>query len=456
MRRWLLTVAATVLVTGAGGPAVAQGGGWRPPECELDEGHYLIRGARTYIRQASMSKLEERRHLADAYRVLTEAMQEKGLDERAGVWYYLGRYYLFGEDYAGADSAFDRAEALSPQCADDIGFWRRRIWVPVLNRGVNALQDGQRDTAIHYFKLANTIYAGEPQAFIQLGSIYANLGEVDSAVHYFKRGVEAAGGRQEFAEDVELAQFNVARLYHRAERYDSAAAAYRRYLERDSTSIKALAGLAAVFAAQGKTEEATPLYDKIVLNTEGATALDLFAAGTALFQADAHERAAQAFELGLAKNPYHRDALYNLTNTYLTLKDGAKMLPVAQRLVEVDPLSAQALRLLAAAYQQVGQPDTTLAILQRIEAMPLTVAILSFTPEEQKATLLGQITNKSDKPQSGVKLQFEFLDEGGDVAATEEVAAEAISPGDAAGFRLTPLGEGIVSWRYTVLPPASG
>lgn len=449
MRRWWLTVMATAtLVTVVGGAAAAQGGGWRPPQCDLDEGHYLIRGARTYIQRASTSRLESEHHLADAYRVLMEALTERDLDDRAGVWYYFGRYYMFHDDYAGADSAFDRAEQLSPQCAEDIGFWRRRIWIPVLNRAVNALQEDQQDTAIKYFKLANTIYDDEPQAFIQLGTIYGNMGEVDSAVHYLQRGVEAAGDREEFADDVETARFNIARLYHRAERYDSAAAAYRRYLAVDSASISALSGLAAVLVAQDKPEEASALYDRIIVHAEGASPLDLFQTGTALFRAEAYDRAAQAFELGLAKLPYHREGLFNLANTYLTLKNGEKMLPIAQRLVQVDPLSEQALRLLAAARQQLQQPDSTLAILERIESMPVMVQVLSFTPESQKATLLGQVMNSSEEPLEGFKLEFQFLDEQGEVVATEEVAPEAIAPSEAAGFRLTPLGEGIVSWRY--------
>jgi len=31
-------------------------------------------------------------------------------------------------DAAGADSAFDRAEALAPQCAADIKTYRERMW----------------------------------------------------------------------------------------------------------------------------------------------------------------------------------------------------------------------------------------------------------------------------------------------------------------------------------------
>jgi len=203
-----------------------------------------------------------------------------------------------------------------------------------------------------------------------------------------------------------------------------------------------------VLTAQGKSAEAQPIYDRIIASAEGADPLDLFAAGTALFNAKQYQAAARAFEAGLAKLPFHRDGLYNVANTYLSMKAGDKMLPVVQRLLEVDPLNQSTLRLLAAAHQQLGRPDSTLKVLEQIEAMPLSVSVLNFEPLERRAVLLGQVENRSQEPRSGVKLAFEFLDAKGQVVATAEVAPDAIPAGETADFRLAPEGGGIVAWRY--------
>ena len=44
----------------------------------------------------------------------------------------------------------------------------------------------------------------------------------------------------------------------------------------------------------------------------------------------------------MAAQPYDRDALFNLANTYLAMKDGAKLLPTAQKLAAIEPMSETA------------------------------------------------------------------------------------------------------------------
>ncbi len=56
-------------------------------------------------------------------------------------------------------------------------------------------------------------------------------------------------------------------------------------------------------------------------------------AGVNLYNDKKYAEAAKAFEQVVAQRPYDRDALYNLANTYLALKDGAKLLPTAENLV---------------------------------------------------------------------------------------------------------------------------
>ena len=101
--------------------------------------------------------------------------------------------------------------------------------------------------------------------------------------------------------------------------------------------------------------------------------------GISLFSSGDLDRAAQAFQAVLKKSPYYRDALYNLASTYLSMgstkdttipqaqrdatvkKIGEQMVPIAKRMVEVDGYNRNSLRMLAVAYQYVGQQDSVLA-----------------------------------------------------------------------------------------------
>ena len=97
-------------------------------ECELNTGHFLLRGAVTYLRAASSTRFpdERERHLRDARRVLFDAL-DRSQDDNPAIWYFLGLYYAETADLIGADSAFDRAETMRADCRDDIQFHRERL-----------------------------------------------------------------------------------------------------------------------------------------------------------------------------------------------------------------------------------------------------------------------------------------------------------------------------------------
>src|SRR5229473_839426 len=484
-------------------PAAAQHGIWIPVRCDLKPSHYLVNAGLFYLKSAAEGRFQEQiqKDLKDANRNLVQALTANGQDQNPAAWYYLGRYYGLVKDAAGADSAFRRAEQLKPACKEDIAYWRRDLWVPLFNAAVQAYNAGQTDSAIHALQQANAIYAGEPTGFKLLGALF----------------------------------FNVAATYLRAQRWSEAETAYREYLAVAPNDAQALAGLAAVFSSLGKADSAAAIYSKIVNNADSVDAMGLFYAGTSIFtsapqlpdtaaigtscrtearrtgrtltpraisarcdsvtarrvrESDAeaavsYRLAAKAFEAGLAKNPFYRDGLYNLTNTYLALHDSVKMLPVAKRLYGVDPLSRNTLRLLAQGFQFRKQPDSTLIYLTVADsAMPIEVTIGSFQPGDSSASLSGLLTNYRSLPDSAtlvrqcraagpaataaarcgyqklvadtktklanapLKLTFEFLSATGDVVGTQSLDVPAIEPGGNHPFQLQAKGVRITAWRY--------
>jgi len=476
----------------------AAGQGQVSQKCELRPGHQLVNSGVLYLKSASDTKFEDQRQrdLKDAYRVLTQAVTTGGQEKNPAAWYYLARYYGFQKDLEGADSAFAKAQDLAPKCKDDIELWRRSLWVPVFNSGIQAWQAGNTDSAIASFRRADQIYTSEPTGFTYLATLLSGAGQPDSAVKYFKLAVRHAEDPR-FAKEKRDALFNVARVYHAADRLDDAATAYKVYLAAYPNDVQAMAGLAAAYMRQGRKDSAAVLFTAVIEHGDSAAASDLFAAGQTILngipqapdttpvatQCKAQARknrtltvrqiaarcdsavakvmraydasvmpqyriAAHAYEAGLVKNPYERDALFNLCGLYYIIGDTAQALPVATRLYGIDPLNRSVLAKLAGAYQLRSKTDSTLYYLQQGEMIPIEVTVGAFTTGEQGASVAGLLTNIRKKANGPFKLGFELLNAQGDVVVTQSVDVPALEPGTNQQFTFKAAGPGIVAWRY--------
>lgn len=175
------------------------------------------------------------RMLAQTVDVLTRAITGDAQDKNPAAWYYLGRYYVEMGDAGGADSAFDRAETLAPQCRQDIAGYRDRLWTDVLNAGMRNLQEGRPDSAARLLRQASALRPNHPQALLALGQLYASQDQLDSAARYFTQGAELAGNDSTYAESKKYGLGTVARLALRRVQGDPAVQRWRhtRY-SRDS------------------------------------------------------------------------------------------------------------------------------------------------------------------------------------------------------------------------------
>jgi tetratricopeptide (TPR) repeat protein len=489
----------TVVAVAVGLASQARGQAWVGPRCDIKPGHFLVNSGVLYLKTATETKFPDQKEkdLRDANRVLTQAVGSGGQQKNPAAWYYLGRYYIERKDAAGADSAFAQAVALAPACAQDINVWRRQLWVPVINGGIAAWQAGNTDSAIASFRRANQIYTDEPAAFAYLGTLFANANQPDSAAKYFKLAVAAARDPK-YAKEKKDAMFNLARVYHGAQRWDDAVQAYKDYLAAYPDDVQASAGLASVYAATGKRDEATALHTQLLQHADAADAADLFAAGQQILngltppdtavrggqcraetrsanraltsrqvaaRCDSTTRAAmrafetsvqgqyrlveQAYEAGLAKNPYYRDALFTMAGVAVLAGDTTRALAAAGRLYAVDPLNRGTLRMVAQVWQLRGKSDSTLHYLQLADSIPIDVTVGTFLPDEHGATLKGALTNIRPRgPNPPLTLTFEFLNAKGEVVATEPVKVPPIAAKESQAFELTPQGAGMAAWRY--------
>ena len=509
------------------------GQGWVPAKCDIKPGNYLVNSAVLYLKNAAQTRFDDqkKKDLSDANRSLTQALTSGGQDKNPAAWYYLGRYYVIQNDAYGADSAFDRAEALFPACKDDIWLFRRNsLWVPAFNAGVAALNAQQYDSAVASFRRAAVIYDEEPQGLTTLATAFFNMPaetylpestfrrmnpavpdsqfqaaydaatrtRYDSAAKYFRMGIVAAKDPK-FVRERSDAMFNLANSFYAAQRYDSAASGYAEYLKAVPNDAQALARLGDVLQTAGQKDSAMSVYATIIAHADSMDALSLFNAGVSIYNgappfpdtvrvsadcrrsrapgrtpaqrrlivvqcdsvaadsvkkreataAQNYSLAAQAFEAGLAHNGQSRDGLFNLANAYLALRQPDKMLPVAQRLVAIDPMNRNSVRLVAQAWALKSRSDSALHYVTLSDSLlPVDVTVASFAPGEQNASLGGLIADYHNSPSTPLTLTFEFLDASAKVVATQTVDVPAIPAEGNHAFQTQAIGVGIIAWRY--------
>ncbi len=482
----------TALLLGVTSLAAAQER-WVAPKCDVKPGHFMVNSGLLYLKNATNTNFQAQREkdLRDAQRTLLQAITQNGQDKNAAAWYYLARYYGLTEQLAGADSAFRRAQALLPACKDDIATWRKIMWQPVFNQGVQAYNAQKTDSAKHYFAMAAAIHP-EPIGLGVLAGLFANTNEVDSALRYYRRAFESAGTDTQYTKEKREALYNVAALLYQNRRWTEAAGAFRAYLGTYPGDVQAMAALASTHTQNGHADSALGIYRQILERADSAEPAALFSAGAAMFNAapaqpdtaasagecrkaaktpadrrkcDQDARAARtahdslakgtyrmavrAFEAGLARAPYSRDGLYNAVSTYYLLGDTAKMVPAVRRLVALDPMNRSALRLAAAAYQMRSMADSTLYYYTEAESLLVAdVTVQSFRPSEQGASWHALVTNFHDRPSAALKVTIEFLNAKGEVVAAQPGDVPTLQPGGMHDLKADAIGTGITAWRY--------
>src|SRR2546425_2813862 len=195
--RAVTRVALAALCSGlSAAPASLWGQGqWVPPQppCDLPAGHFKVTGGVLYLKNAAEKPNQRDQQLAQARKVLTEAIAQDHQEKNPAAWYYLGRYYFEVSDARGTESAFARALALQPKCADGIRGYRSQVWAKTLNGGLAAWQEGKEDSAVVLFHLAARLEPTNPKPFSALAGLYATKDNDDSALVYYRRAAAPEG-----------------------------------------------------------------------------------------------------------------------------------------------------------------------------------------------------------------------------------------------------------------------
>jgi tetratricopeptide (TPR) repeat protein len=396
--------------------------------------------------------------LASGEKVLLEAIQS-GQEKNPAAWYYLGRIYLQRGDIVGADTALTKAEALSPGCKQDISQTRYVAWVPLVNAGIEFAKVQNNDSALALFRQANTIYRDKPSAYLNSGVIFANMGQTDSAIAYWQKASEI-GERTNAVEDRNAAARNLGAVYQRVNRHKEAIPVLEKYLSWVPNDVEVKRALASSYRATGQTDKAAAIEKEVGAAPAGAGASPASAsagamnAAIALYNAKKYDSAATAFDKVLTTEPYNRDALYGLANSYIGLKS-PKLADVAARLVAIEPLNDEIVRMQANGLRMAKKEAQANKAAIQVLSMPVTIAVTQFAPTPAGASITGTATGREAQTAQGkpvaaapITLIFEFLDAKGTVVANQEVPIPALKPGQAQPIEAKAQGAGIAAWRY--------
>jgi tetratricopeptide (TPR) repeat protein len=435
-----------------------------PPECGIKPGHFKVSSGATYLKTGVETEIPENksRALSSGKKVLLEAIEKNGQEKNPAAWYYLGRTYLQEGDLVGADSALTKAETMMPACKEDISKVRYTGWVPLVNGGIDFVKKQNNDSALALFRQANTIYRDKPSAYLNAGVIFANAGQTDSAIAYWEKASEI-GERANMVEDRNVATRNLGAMYQKAGRHQDAIKVLEKYLSWAPQDAEVKRALATSYRATGQNDKAAALEKEVgVAAAPGAGAAPAAAANVgamnaaiALYNEKKYDQAAAAFEQIVAKEPYNRDALYGLANSYIGLKNGPKLAEAAGRLAEIEPYNDEIVRMLANGQRMAKKEAQANKTATRVLSMPVSVTVSQFAPTAEGATITGTATGREAQTAQGkpvtptaMTLIFEFLDAKGTVVANQEVQIPALKVGASQPIQASAKGAGIVAWRY--------
>jgi regulator of sirC expression with transglutaminase-like and TPR domain len=403
------------------------------------------------------------------------------------------------------DSLFNQVEAAKPGCAHDIAQIRRtETWANLVNAAVQAFNSDKPDSAAALANRANLLYPGAPFTWNILAGLAQRKNDSKGSVVYLKKMAAAAGNDTSWADNARTAYGAIGQIAidaataaegaEKAQWLAEAKAAYEA-LAKDpgktgNFADMAQSGLARVALAAGDTNAIKSAYQAQLSNPDAYTFQQLLEAGTTAARADQLGDATKLLQAAYVKNPWSRDVLNNLSVMYIRQEQGAKALPLVTRLVEVDPSNPDNFQLLTLAYanhqralnalsRDVGKRanatqsarlkkaliDSAAALSDSIkrttnlalqynsisDTLPVKVTFTNFGPgDEGKYNLGGMILNRSKAPKS-YTMVVEFLDEKGQVLATETASVGPVAPNAsgkfavsapiaaAAGFRYKPL-----------------
>src|SRR2546425_12448777 len=235
--------------------------------------------------------------------------------------------------------------------------------------------------------------------------------------------------------------------------FGPAISAYQAYVAAYPTDADAVMSLAALYSQSARPAEASGVFDAFFSHAAAVDVGVLFDLGQRLVNGGVLTTGAKAYALGLQRNPWNRNALFDLGSASVSPKDTTNAVATAQRLVALDPLSRASLRLAASAWDLRGRRDSAQKYLALVDStLAVDVSVGSFVPDSGGYILTAIATNLRTGESTPFRLPFEFPDTAGSVQATQTAHTPPIPGRTSPHVPLPVHAEAAARWPYT--PPA--
>lgn len=470
--------------------------------CEIDEGRPSQVG-RAFLSITQAANAQASDNWADANRALQGAVRL--LNERGAIGpNELGRSFVLGKalslylnnpdqplvtDAASlgfpaetgtidlvnvVDSLFSVVEQAQPGCVEATSEWRRQKgWVAMLQSAADHLNAGRNDSAVIQANRAMTL--GEsPYATMVLGHVANNQNRFADAIRFYEKTVELSTDSiyadLRFETLVNIGNLSADAAADTAPEAKAALAkrageAYQAVIQNstDSTVIRtARRGLSRSSLLMGDTASFRGVYAPLIANPSAYTYDDLVVSGVDAAQAGLWADAVKLFDGAVARNPWHRDALYNGALSHARQGTHERALELAKKLVQLDPSNPDNWMLTAEIYnglakaaarspaQQKVMNEAVTANFAKAQDMKHRVAFREFVKTATGATLTGVIENRSEAEKS-YTLRVEFVDASGTAVGTGEATVGPVAAGAEGRFSIKADAPNVAGFRYTPL-----
>lgn len=309
--------------------------------------------------------------------------------ENAKIWFVAGQAYAGAGDFLAADTCFDRVMEMYPDAAMEVEAEREQGWLQAFQMGVELMDVNDFDGALGVLEAGQQLYDKRPEALLNIGSIYANRGELLEAEKAFADAITAVGS------DVYEKLDSTGQM-----QWDS-------YVEMSTLNIAQMRGTRGVNAfSEGN-------YDEAINAFSGAIEINPYSRDYYFNRLQAIYAKATDME------PEHEAAPEDATISSELQALYAQLLDEIPRVKEFDPTSENLELIRARAVKREGElrGDTTAAreaslkILEDLELMPVEVQNLQIMPgaDGVSVTVSGKIRNRTLEDGSNVGVDIVLL-----------------------------------------------
>ena len=377
-----------------------------------------------------------------------------------------------------ADSGLKAVEALAPICAEATANWRgSKPWTDRINKAYTFLSADDLDPATYWAKRSALLNPTSPFVHNIFAQLANKRGDVPTMLTHLRLAISESLKDTSLAQTTMQMRFQLAATAHQYAM--TGGAADKAALEKEALDMYTLLLNEGAGSAEGSyafsaaselimvaqdSAAARTLLAPLVADATPYTDLTLLLAADLARAFQRNDDAMAMYAGALAKNPNIRDANYFLAYMYYEAKLPEKMLPLTDKLLEIDPSNGDNFLMRAYAYQLMAAAETdvkkkaelvkqqdALAAKENAMAQQHKVVVTRFERRAEGAALEGSIENFT-KAAKSYSLTVNFLDLAGAVVETMTADVANVKAGERGKFALTPSKPGIVAYKYDALP----